>query len=349
MSYFEPIISQFPALWEALGNARKNGRLGHAFLISSDLQDTRERFALALSALSCCPSAVTTGLPCGECTSCRQLSSENYPELYHLSPVGKGYQIQIGDRQNPEQNTVRHFGENFFLTSTSSAEKKLGIIHEADRMNSESQNALLKTLEEPPRGTMIMLTTGNPSALLPTTKSRCQHLQLLENAVCFDFAGAKELFASLERLFFAGRGNMVVASQEASSIIAISQSLKSNSAAIVEAEWEERIASAAEYDPQYAKRLKERQEDAASGAYMRLRKDFLSAIHSYASQLYILASGGTIENLANPEIMGEGVKGRIDFDHAEKFLKEADELLYNLRFNVNEELALRNFAVQSAF
>lgn len=348
MPYFEETQQRWPDLWQCLGNARKNGRLAHAFLLSSDLSATREDFATALAALACCATGRKNGRPCGQCPACRQLAEGNYPEIYHLSPVGRGYQIQIGDRQNPEPNTVRHFEEQFFLTSTSGAARKVGIIHDADRMNAESQNALLKTLEEPPPETMIILTTGNPAALLPTTRSRCQHLQLLENRIEFDFEGAKTLFEALGSLFFRCSGDLVSAEREASRIISVSAELRGDSEARAVADWSERIARATELDPALAKRMDKQQQDAASGEYMRLRKDFLAAIHTYCAQLYLLSSGAALSELANPEIMLIPADAKIDQRRAEHVMKQADELLFNLRFNVNEELALRNFAIQSA-
>ncbi len=345
MPYFEETLNRWPELWKSLGNALTGERLGHAFLISSDRTATREDFALALAALACCANSAVTGKPCGTCAACRQLAQGNYPELHELSPVGKGYQIQIGDRQNPEPNTVRFFEEQFFLTGTSGASRKVGIIHDADRMNSESQNALLKTLEEPPPETMIILTTGNPASLLPTTRSRCQHLRLLENRIEFDFPGANELFDTLDRLFFDCNGDLAEAESAAESLIKISASLRESSETRAESEWEGKISQAADFDPALAKRLDKQQQDAASGEYMRLRRDFLSAIHSYTAQQYLLSGGAEMSQLPNPEIMR---RTGLPVKQTEKLLKQADELLFNLRFNVNEELALRNFAVQCA-
>ena len=348
MTRSESVGKRFPELWECLVRARRNGRLGHAFLIRSDLEETREEFALALAALAACPAATADTGPCGACHSCRQLENGTYPELYHLFPVGRSYQIQVGDRINPEPNTLRFFEEQFYLTSTSGAARKVGIIHDADRMGDEAQNALLKTLEEPPPETLIILTTGNPAALLPTTRSRCQQLQLLENRVIFDFPGRDALFAALGELFFLAGDRLIDAEKAAGRIIALAATLRNDAESAVEAAWRERIARAAELDPALAKRLEKQQDSAAAGAYMKSRSAFLAAIHSYVSQLYLLSEGATPETLPNPEILVRPPGAAIDARRARRALAEADKLRFNLRFNVNEELALRNFALQTA-
>ncbi len=348
MNCFEDTIRKWPELWRCLGNAVSKNRLGHAFLISSDRSAAREDFATALAALSCCPSGKSTGKPCGSCTVCRQLKDGIYPELHHVTPAGKSYQIQIGDRINPEPNTVRYFEEQFFLTSTSGVSRKVGIIHDADRMNSESQNALLKTLEEPPPDTMIILTTGNPVSLLPTTRSRCQHLQLLENHIDFDFAGAGELFDALNALVTRCRGDIIQAETQAMRIISLAGNLREAAEDRAEAAWGEKIAKVREFDQALAKRMDKQQQDTASGEYMRLRKDFLAAIHTYCAQLYLLSRKAELNELPNPEIMNIPAGNIPDASCAGQILAQSEELLFNLRFNVNEELALRNFAIQCA-
>ena len=90
------------------------------------------------------------------------------------------------------------------------------------------------------------------------------------------------------------------------------------------------------------------QTAAANGAYMRQLGQFLTAIRTYCAQLFILASGGAFEDLANPEMFPEGDPGAVDLERAASANSEAEELLYTLLFNVNEELALRTFAVNVA-
>lgn len=348
MSVLHDAARMAPLLWHSLTGARRIGRLGNVFLLESDSEAARETFATALAMLAVCPQPEADGSPCGHCRFCRQLEAGVYPELYHLWPVGKKYQIQVGDRDNPEPNTARYFENCFFLTSTSGASRKIGIIHEVDRMGDEAQNALLKTWEEPPPESLMILTTGNPSSLLPTTRSRCQRLQIRENHVTYCFAGQEELCRLLGRLFTAAPGDMLTAEAVAADLVAAAGALKDRAEATVAAAWEERLKGAAELDPALVKRLEKQQESAAAGAYMRERSNFLSAIHTTAAELFLLASGAAPDTLANPELicLPEGC-ATPDTERAARFLRAAEELLFNLRFNVAEELALRHFALQA--
>ncbi len=349
MSLFEKYRAAWPALVDCLINARKYGRMAHAFLLHADTETVRREFAVVLAQMAACPDGVG-GVPCTACRVCRQLENGTYSELYTLTPVGRMYQIKVGERGKPEPNTLRFFEEQFHLTSTGGGNCKVGVIHDADRMNDESQNALLKTLEEPPPQTLLILTTGNPAALLPTTRSRCQQISLLTNRCRFDFSGASELFAALGMLFRADRGDLAAAEAGATALIRIAGGLSSDATDRTAGEWEGRIAAAAQSgDSGLAKRVELQAADAGYGAYMKERAQFLAAIQTFCSELYMLSAGVPRSDLANPEVF-EGVElpAVVDPARGAMALREAEELLFTLRFNVPEELALRTFAVNLA-
>lgn len=348
MPRYEAVARRWPELWNSLRLARRNHRMAHAYLVQADRPETREEFTLALLMLAACRDVEATGEPCGKCFSCRHLENGTYPELHHLYPVGKMYQIQVGDRQGPEVNTVRYFTEQFYLTDISGAACKIGIIHDADRMNDEAQNALLKTLEEPPRDTLIVLTTGNPASLLPTTRSRCQQIQLRENEVKFEYPGAERVFAALSRLFFEAKGDILKGEEAAGVLIAVAAALKDEAEGAAESDWNDRVKEASAFDPALAKRLEKQMESEGAGTYMKNRNAFLSSIHSFVGELYLLSRGAAKESLANPEILPAELPGPVDPERAARVLELAEKLLFNMRFNVNEELALRNFAIQAS-
>lgn len=345
-SLYDKYRARCPELLDRLEHARATGRFSHAFLLQADSAQTRREFAAVLAQIAACPNG-QAGRPCTNCRVCRQLESGDYSELYTLSPIGKMYQIQVGDRTNPEPNTLRYFEEQFFLTSTGGADCKVGIIYDADRMGDEAQNALLKTLEEPPRDTLIILATGNPSALLPTTRSRCQPLLLLDNRCDFEFAGAQELFDTLFELFFNAQGDLAKTEACAGRLIRIAAGLSADAAIKTESEWSGRMEAALRGDPSFAKRVELQQTAAANGAYMKERGLFLSAIHTFCAQLFLLASGAELKDLANPEVFRQPLP-TVDTIRASVALREAEDLLFTLRFNVSEELALRTFAVNLA-
>ena len=196
MSVYSRYSSLYPDVVANLENARRSGRLAHAFLISSTSETIRNEFATVVSQIAGCPEFLTAGRVVDDCECCSKLERGVYSELHTLSPVGKMYQIQVGNRDNPAPNTIRDFINSFQLTSWQSGWRKIGIIYDCDRMGKEAQNALLKTLEEPPADTTLILVTGNPSSLLPTTRSRCQQIVLPSDGLQYDFPGAA-LFSSL--------------------------------------------------------------------------------------------------------------------------------------------------------
>ena len=343
---FKKYAEKFPLIVESLINANKNNKLAHAYLLHGDSPEIRKEFASVIAQIVICPNKDGEGRPCSECKTCRQLREQTYAELYTLSPVGKTWQIRVGEQKNPEPNTIRWFEEQFYLTSIAVANKKIGVIFDCDRMNTQSQNAFLKTLEEPPSDSLFILATGNPSALLPTTRSRCQTLILLENRCDFDFENKTELFAALAKLQFKSKNNMVSTEQCAAEIISITKNLKDSAADRVEAEWEEKIQQAQELEPPMRKRIMAQFEAAASGEYIRERNYLISALHTWFAQTYLLSCGTKIEDVANPEIFENlEIPQQINEEEAYKALQSVDKLLYEMRFNVNEELALRSFCL----
>lgn len=334
----------------ALGNARRGGRFAHAFLVTAADAAVRREFSLLLAQMAACRQAGVTGRPDGECVCCRRLSNGTYPSFYELSPVGKMYQIRVGERTNPEPNTIRAFIDRFGYTGDGEMKQKIGVIHDADRMNAEAQNALLKTLEEPPPDTLLILETGNPGVLLPTTRSRCQQISLPGNHISYTFDGADRLFAALAKCCFGG-ADLTAAEEAAREIIAVAGGLAAAAEERIKESYQHDIeAAAAQEDRSFMKRMEERRDNAASGEYMRDRGAFLSAVDSFCSQVFMLSRGIPPEAMPNPELFdGITLPERISEEEGDRILQESTELLRVLRFPVNEELALRTFAVNLAF
>lgn len=107
--------------------------------------------------------------PCGECQECRWIAADQHPDVTRLSPEGDSTQILI--------QSVRDLAADLSLTSHGRG-YKIAILSPAEAMNHFAANALLKTLEEPPKRTMVLLVTSQPSRLLPTLRSRCSRLRL---------------------------------------------------------------------------------------------------------------------------------------------------------------------------
>ena len=96
-----------------------------------------------------------------------------HPDLFHLRPSGKARLITVESTRELIADLNR---------TASQGEHKVAILHEADRMRREAANAFLKTLEEPPPGTFILLLTIRPYSLLPTIRSRCLQVRMDETS-----------------------------------------------------------------------------------------------------------------------------------------------------------------------
>jgi DNA polymerase-3 subunit delta' len=114
---------------------------------------------------------------CGECQSCRAYEREKNADLLELYPQGKSYILKLGaivpsnDKETLEQYPTQL--KPFFRTMPIFGRHKVAILHDADRMNGDAANALLKTLEEPHPHAKLVLTTTSVGSLLPTIRSRC--------------------------------------------------------------------------------------------------------------------------------------------------------------------------------
>jgi DNA polymerase-3 subunit delta' len=143
------------------------GRLAHGILVHEDPGAGGAKFARWVAQRVNCKEKAA---PCGECQSCRWIAADQHPDVTRLSPEGDSTQIVI--------QAVRDLAADLALTSHGSG-YKVAIVAPAEAMNPFAANALLKTLEEPPARTLVLLVSGQPSRLLPTLRSRCSKLRLV--------------------------------------------------------------------------------------------------------------------------------------------------------------------------
>ncbi len=150
-----------------LAAALKADRMPHALLIHEAPGAGGEWLAFWTAQLALCEHREEA--PCGRCTACRRVAARAHPDLLILAPEEDSTQIRI------EQ--VRELGAELALTSHGGG-YKLGVVSPADGLNRFAANALLKTLEEPPPRTLLILVATQPSRLPATILSRCQRLKV---------------------------------------------------------------------------------------------------------------------------------------------------------------------------
>ena len=155
------------AQWERLQQARATDRLPHALLIHGPQGAGLHAFAEHLAAWMLCTGEQAP--PCGTCKNCLLFAAATHPDMMRLQPEEEGKQIRIeAVRDLIDFTNLKSHGGRF----------KLALIEPAEAMNRNAANALLKTLEEPPPGTLIMLVTHRPLALPVTIRSRAQGVEI---------------------------------------------------------------------------------------------------------------------------------------------------------------------------
>ncbi len=155
-------MKQQEAVAEQLHRSLRRGRLAHAYLFTGPRGSGKEAVARTLAkALNCTGKDYDS---CDHCDSCRRADEGAHPDVYWVRPESKSRRIQV------EQ--MREFMKAVNLRSSMGG-VKVGIVVDADCLGEEASNAFLKTLEEPPAQTVIILLTADPQRLLPTILSRC--------------------------------------------------------------------------------------------------------------------------------------------------------------------------------
>ncbi len=166
MPSFSEIIGQ-EQIKEHLQRALQLNKVSHAYLINGERGAGKEYIADVFAMALQCEKGETE--PCMECHSCKQAMSKNQPDIIrvtHEKPNTIGVE-DIRDQVNKDVQIKPY-----------SSKRKVYLINDCEKMTPQAQNALLKTLEEPPEYVVIILLTTNASLLLPTLLSRCTVLNM---------------------------------------------------------------------------------------------------------------------------------------------------------------------------
>ena len=155
--------------------AMVRGGAPHAILLSGPEGVGKTTLALDLAAGLLC-EAEPSERPCRECRACRMVERDGHPDLHRLGPVGPGRQVVIGG-PNAKYRGIRDLISELALLPVE-GRARVAIVEGAERINEDAQSALLKTLEEPPAGVVIVLCADQELRLLPTVRSRCARIRL---------------------------------------------------------------------------------------------------------------------------------------------------------------------------
>ncbi len=167
MTYFDQVLGNADTK-QRLGLAISGGTLPHAIMITGPYGSGKKTLATSIAMALCCNEGGGR-LPCGECIVCRRVKEREHTDVKYLTL--KSGKATVGVEE------VRLLREDMFL-SPSEADSKIYIIENADALTAQSQNALLKVLEEPPRAVYIILIAVSTDKILSTIKSRVQLISM---------------------------------------------------------------------------------------------------------------------------------------------------------------------------
>jgi len=167
-----------PRAVHALRAALSQGTVHHAWLLTGPSGVGKELAGLGMAQALVCPEAPLVG--CGRCTTCARVTRFHHPDVLWLMPEEEAVRRKLAARSDFDHvpsreirvDQVRRLQERLALRPLE-APRKVVLLTPAEAMNPQAQNAFLKTLEEPPPDTILILISASPDRLLPTLRSRC--------------------------------------------------------------------------------------------------------------------------------------------------------------------------------
>jgi DNA polymerase-3 subunit delta' len=210
--------------WQHILNAHQQSHLAHALLLTGSSECGKKDFAAAIAqrllcqsnALQMSPPAEQTyasiantpppQIACGECKSCYVFRAKSHPDYKSISLIEGKKDISI------EQ--IRALSR-FLELSCSYGKMTIAIINDAERMNEQAANSLLKTLEEPPPARLIILVSSQANQLSATIRSRCQNINfpLPSNTMALAWLNSQTLQHPAENLLSIASGRPLLAKQ----------------------------------------------------------------------------------------------------------------------------------------
>lgn len=336
MSFADFPNQQLPV--QLLQRSLARGRVGHAYLLSGTHLDVLEGIARTLAkALNCerraAPAAEPALVPdsCDDCRSCRRIESGNYPDVHWVRPESKSRVITI--------DQMRALIHEVQLKPTEAA-CKVGVVVAADRLNVQAANAFLKTLEEPPPNSVLVLLSTQPQRLLETILSRCLRLN-------FAAEGARPLEAAELDWVRAFSERAAAREQGILGRYRLLDTLLSRLSE-VRAGIEKALSAASplETHEDAENSLKEKWEDelkaAVEAEYRRQREGLVLAVQWWMRDVWLRTLGLGREHLLLPELAAatDQLARRLSGAEAMENLRVLERLQSLLGSNVQEALAL---------
>jgi DNA polymerase-3 subunit delta' len=326
-------LKQQPAVGQQLRRSLERGRLAHAYLFVGPRGSGKEAMARTLAkALNClgnncdcCPEGARA------CDSCRRVDDHAHPDVYWVRPESKSRRIQV--------DQMREFMKAVNLRSSMGG-VKVGIIVDAECMNEEASNAFLKTLEEPPAQTVIILLCSAPQRLLPTILSRCLKVSFGPVAEQGGSAYGGKLLPWLAKFSAHGDEQIANSYQLLAEVTGLLQEIRNETRNRVEAEVN--LDRYEELESNVRERLEDQTEARIEGEYRAAREQVLEEMYGWFGDVLLCTEGADEKLLAHPDQAAavRRVGARLTTQKAMQNLDAIEQIRDSLSRNISETLAL---------
>jgi DNA polymerase III, gamma/tau subunits len=320
---------------QLLQRSLERGRLAHAYLFTGHQLEELDALAQTLAKTLNCQQPVRGENnvaidSCDQCVNCRKIQNGNHADVHWIRPESKSRIISV--------DQMRELMQDIYLKPTE-AEYKVATIVAADRLNVNAANAFLKTLEEPPSKSILILLTTEPQRLLETILSRCLRL---------NFAGDGPRPLPPEQMDWLASFSEMAAAEQKSLLSryrlmdVLLQKLNEMKSAIEESLT---ARSPLQKYTDVEKNLREKWEDELKAAieaeYRRQRADLLLIVQRWLRDIWLQTVAGANDLLNFPELTnGRKVAQRISPAQALDNLQVIEATQRLLHTNVQEALAL---------
>ncbi len=307
--------------FDHVARAHAQGRLAHAFLISGGSSEDMHHLAVRIAALVNGWRGVAT------------LDDLRARGAIVVEPEGKVRQIKA--------DTMRDAGRR--LQFTSEAPVKLCIISDADRLNPTSSNCFLKTLEEPPDNSLILLLTRTPEQLLDTIRSRCVRLPLRQSSAHgLTLTESGEALVNLLAAYFSPeKPDDARAAGLLAEVQAIFDEVKGDIVSRHKSALKEEVETYGKTtDGVWLKDREDYYSDLTESAWQEQRNDLLSLLFTWLGEIQRRHFGLPACDLPAWSATTEQLAARYPLEDVQRRLRAVDEMRRNLATNVREVLAL---------
>jgi DNA polymerase-3 subunit delta' len=279
------------------------------------------------------PRRAANGLPldsCDHCDSCRRIDQYIHPDVSWIRPESRSRVIKIEE--------IRELMQTVNLKPTV-ATFKVGVIVAADRLNIQAANAFLKTLEEPPPKSLLILLTTEPQRILETILSRCLRLSFADAGRKFD-ASHTAWLGSFTSMAASGAGGLLARYRLLGLIMQkLAQQRQEIEKALNARSPLERYEN---LEADTRDKLEDELAAAVEAEYRRQRTDLIGVLHWWLRDVWLqsLAAGADLLSFPDLAAAAQAVARRISPAEARSNLEEVDRLQRHLHSNVQEALAL---------